>query len=296
MSTKVQLLALLQLEGLGTEQVRQWIQTFGSLSAVFEARPEALIEAGVPERAAHLIASADEESLWDLEMQLMDYEAERGVRFIPFDEPEYPPNLRKLDDPPLFLWCRGEILPRDQRAAAMVGARQASWRGEQNAERIAATLAAQGVTVVSGLAHGIDTAAHQGALQAGGRTIAVLGSGIEVIVPEENQELADRIARQGAVVSALPRPNAYPSRHHLLARNAIVTGLSQAVIVVEAEPESGSVDAGWKALEQGRPLLVVAPEQGIPAGNRQLIEAGGLPVRHMGDLLEILEEAMSTEE
>jgi DNA processing protein len=289
MSTKAQLLALLQLEGLGTEQVRQWIQAFGGLSAIFEAEPEALIEAGVQERMARLIASADEESLWSLDMQLMDYEAERGVRFIPFDEPEYPSNLLELDDPPLFLWCRGEILPQDQRAVAVVGSRQASWRGERNAERIAVTLAGQEVTVVSGLAHGIDTAAHRGALQAGGRTIAVLGSGIEMIVPEENQELADRIAQQGAVLSALPRPNAYPSRQNFFARNGIVSGLSRAVIVVEAEPDSGSVDAGLKALEQGRTLLVVVPEGWMPEGNRQLLEVGGVPVASIGEVMEHLE-------
>jgi len=272
------------------------IQAFGDLSAVFDAGPEALIEAGVQERIARIIASADEESLWALDMQLMDYEAERGVRFISFDEPGYPPSLLELDDPPLFLWCRGEILPQDRRAVAVVGSRQASWRGERNAERIAAALADQGVTVVSGLARGIDTAAHRGALRAGGRTIAVLGSGIEVIVPEENRELADRIAQQGAVLSALLHPNAYPSRQNFFARNSVVSGLSRAVIVVEAEPDSGSVDTGLKALGQGRRLLVVVPERGMPAGNRQLLEVGGLPVRSMEEVLEALEEVVLTEE
>lgn len=295
MSTKAQLLALLQLEGLGPGRVRQLIQAFGDLSAVFDAGPEALIEAGVQERIARIIASADEESLWALDMQLMDYEAERGVRFISFDEPGYPPSLLELDDPPLFLWCRGEILPQDRRAVAVVGSRQASWRGERNAERIAAALADQGVTVVSGLARGIDTAAHRGALRAGGRTIAVLGSGIEVIVPEENRELADRIAQQGAVLSALLHPNAYPSRQNFFARNSVVSGLSRAVIVVEAEPDSGSVDTGLKALGQGRRLLVVVPERGMPAGNRQLLEVGGLPVRSMEEVLEALEEVVLTE-
>lgn len=296
MSAKTQLLALLQIESLGVERVRQLIQTFGSPSAIFEADAEALMEAGVEEKIARTIATADEDSLWALDIQLMDYEAERGVRFVPLGEPGYPPNLLELDDPPLFLWCRGEILPQDQQAVAVVGARKASWRGERNAERIAMTLAAEGWTVISGLALGVDTAAHRGALQAGGRTIAVLGSGIEMIVPQENRGLADRIAQQGAVVSALLHPNAFPSRQHFFARNGIVSGLSRAVIVVEAEPKSGSVDAGLKALQQGRALLVVVPERGMPAGNRQLLEIGGTPVRSMGEVLEVLEEAILAEE
>ncbi|MFQ6014874.1 MAG: DNA-processing protein DprA [Anaerolineae bacterium] len=290
MSAKAQLLALLQLEGLGTEWVRQLIQTFGSPSAIFAADAESLMEAGVEEKIAQAIAMADEEAIWSLEIQLMDYEDQSGVRFVPIGAPEYPPNLLEIEAAPLFLWCQGEILPQDQRAVAVVGARRASMRGTSNAQRIAMSLAAQEVTVVSGLALGVDTAAHQGALDAGGRTIAVLGSGIEMIVPEENRGLATRIARQGAIVSELLRTDAFPSRQHFFDRNRIITGLSKVVIVVEAEADSGSVDTGLKALEQGRELLVVVPEQGLPPGNEQLLGMGGVPVSSVNEIFEALGE------
>lgn len=290
MSAKAQLLALLQLEGLGTEWVRQLIQTFGSPSAIFAADAESLMEAGVEEKIAQAIAMADEEAIWSLEIQLMDYEDQSGVRFVPIGAPEYPPNLLEIEAAPLFLWCQGEILPQDQRAVAVVGARRASMRGTSNAQRIAMSLAAQEVTVVSGLALGVDTAAHQGALDAGGRTIAVLGSGIEMIVPEENRGLATRIARQGAIVSELLRTDAFPSRQHFFDRNRIITGLSKVVIVVEAEADSGSVDTGLKALEQGRELLVVVPEQGLPPGNEQLLGMGGVSVSSVNEIFEALGE------
>jgi len=208
----------------------------------------------------------------------------------PSDE-RYPVGLRWIHDPPRALYVRGTLVEEDRPALAIVGSRKASAYGRAVAERIAGELARDGVTVVSGLAVGIDEAAHRGALRAGGRTIAVLGSGIDRIYPPQNRRLADEIAERGAVVSELP-PGTPPLAHHFPRRNRLVSGLSLGVVVVEANEKSGSLITARLALEQGREVCAVPGEVGLDRtkGVHALIRRGAKLVETGAD---VIEEVMS---
>jgi DNA processing protein len=179
-----------------------------------------------------------------------------GHRRIERGDEEFPRHLSVVPTAPSCLFVRGAFLPADALAVAVVGSRRATPYGVDVAERLARDLAARGVTIVSGLARGVDSAAHRGALAAGGRTIAVLGSGVDVIYPPENRRLATAIEEAGAVVSELP-PGTPPLPHHFPARNRIIAGLALGVVVVEAAERSGSLTtAGWAA-ELSREVMAV---------------------------------------
>ncbi len=198
----------------------------------------------------------------------------------------WPENLRGLPRMPAVLFIRGEILPEDARAVAMVGSRLPSPHGLRQSERFAASLARAGVTVVSGLARGIDAAAHRGALSAGGRTIAVLGTGLGRIYPREHFGLAEEIARAGALVSELPW-EAPPRQHHFPHRNRILSGLSLGVLVVEAGEKSGSlITAGWAA-DQGKDVMALPGRIDLPEarGGLRLIQDGAHLVIDPEDIL-----------
>lgn len=209
----------------------------------------ALEYSGVPAQAiaAELRASG---------RQALDLAAATGCVPIPWGDPRYPPLLASIHDPPVVLWARGRLDVLSGPAVAIVGSRAASPSGLEAATGLAADLAARGAIVVSGLARGIDSAAHEGALQAGGVTIAVLGSGTDVIYPPEHRALADRVTGSGAVVSELP-PGTQPRPLHFPARNRIISGLSLAVVVIEAAERSGSLITAEFAIEQGREVLAV---------------------------------------
>jgi len=209
----------------------------------------------------------------------VDRELER-VRTLRVDllclgESRYPIGLRFIHDPPPVLYVRGSLTPRDVEAIAVVGSRAASAYGLATAERLGRELASVGVTVVSGLAIGVDAAAHRGALAAGGRSIAVLGSGIDRIYPWRHRRLADEVAEAGALVSELPI-GAAPEAHHFPRRNRIVSGLSLGTVVVEAGERSGSLITARLALEQGREVLAVPGEAGLDRtrGTHALIRRG----------------------
>lgn len=200
----------------------------------------------------------------------------------------YPANLAGLPDAPARLFVRGTLEPSDARAVAVVGTRRASAAGLALARRLAAGLAGAGVTVVSGLARGIDASAHRGALDAGGRTIAVLGSGLMHVYPPEHAGLAHEVARSGAVVSQWP-PWAPPSKEQLRRRNAVSSGLALATVIVEAPARSGARMQGRLAREQGRALLLADPLVTAEAWARALLEAGeAVAVRNAGDVLRAL--------
>src|SRR5947208_5480955 len=172
------------------------------------------------------------------------------------DEISYPANLREIPLPPERLWVRGRLEADDTLAIAIVGAREATQYGIGCAERLAADLAARGITIISGLARGIDSAAHRGALRAGGRTIAVLGSGVDVIYPPENRRLALEVAEGGAVVAQFA-PGTPPLAGYFPVRNRVIAGLSLGVVVVEAAEKSGSLITAGLAGELGREVMVV---------------------------------------
>ena len=211
----------------------------------------------------------------------------RGIRAVPCTAPAYPPRILALRDPPPLLLVRGNIDDLRRPGVAIVGARAATRYGRGVAEELAGELARAGIVVVSGLARGIDGAAHTAALAGGGRTVAVIGSGLDVVYPPEHRALADRIGRAGAVVSELPlgRPPAAP---HFPLRNRLISGLVLAVVVVEARSRSGSLITARHALNQGREVLVVPGPIDSPhaQGSNALLRDGARPVLEPIDVLE----------
>jgi DNA processing protein len=217
-----------------------------------------------------------------------------GVSIVTWEDEGYPPSLRYLPDPPAFLYVRGDLQPRDVDAVAVVGSRRGTPYGLRVAERIASELAGAGITVVSGLARGIDTAAHRGALSGGGRTIGVLGSGIDIVYPSENRRLFDQVSGAGAVVTEFPF-GAGPLPRHFPVRNRIIAGLASVVVVVEATRDSGSLITAMLAAE-----TLALPVSAVPGpitsptseGCNDLIFDGATPVRGVEDILGILPAAV----
>src|SRR5712692_557337 len=214
--------------------------------------------------------------------------SETGIaaRCITRDEASYPVNLREIPMPPERLWMRGRVETDDALAIAIVGAREATPYGLGCAERLAADLAVRGFTVVSGLARGIDSAAHRGALEAGGRTIAVLGSGVDVIYPPENRRLASDIAARGAIVSQFP-PGTPPLAGYFPARNRVIAGLSLGVVVVEAAEKSGALITAGLAGDLGREVMAVpGPLTSLMSrGAHRLIQDGAALVQGWEDVV-----------
>ena len=212
--------------------------------------------------------------------------AAREVRLVQREDADFPRLLQEIPAPPEHLHVRGRLLDEDALAVAVVGSRQATPYGIEVAERLAFDLAARGVTVVSGLARGIDSAAHRGALEAGGRTIAVLGSGLEAIYPPENRRLAARIAAQGAVVSQFA-PGARALPQHFPERNRVIAGLSLGVVVVEAAEKSGSLITARHALDLGREVMAVPGRVTSPTsrGAHRLLKDGAAPVEGWEDVV-----------
>ncbi len=209
-----------------------------------------------------------------------------GARCIALEDAEYPAQLRGIPQPPATLWARGTLATEDALAVAIVGSRHATPYGLEMAEGLAADLAAHGVTVVSGLARGIDSAAHRGALSAGGRTIAVFGSGVDVIYPPENRRLAASIVEHGALLSQF-EPGTAPLPQHFPQRNRVIAGLSLGVVVVEAAERSGSLITAGFAGELGREVMAVpgraTSEQS--AGAHRLIQDGAALVTGWRDVV-----------
>jgi DNA processing protein len=214
-----------------------------------------------------------------------------GLSVLTLLDPDYPEPLRKISDPPAVLFYRGSLHERDQPSVAIVGTRRASAYGRTVAEKLARELAQAGVTVVSGLAKGVDTIAHRAAVDAGGRTLAVLGNGMDQIYPPENTGLARRIveADLGAVISEFA-PGVPPDAVNFPRRNRIIAGLSAATVIVEAGQKSGALITADFALEQGRDVLAVPGSilSAMSAGSNDLIKQGATPVTCVEDILEAI--------
>lgn len=284
--SKVHWLALSTIPGIGGATARRLVERFGSLEAAWDASDEELRQ--VPRITPEVVACLRAISLDALEVELAAL-AEEGLDVVMWDDPGYPANLRHLGDAPPLLFVRGNLRPTDVQAVAIVGTRQPTPQGAAFAEKLAHGLAERGLTIVSGLALGIDTAAHRGALQAaGGRTLAVLGSGLRAIHPRENISLADAITHQGALLSEL-HPDAPPRGPNLMARDRIMSGLSRAVVVVEAGEKSGSLDTAAKARRQGRLLLAVP---GSP-GTQALLAMGAEPLDPQAADLDVLSQRIN---
>ncbi|HEX8960185.1 MAG TPA: DNA-processing protein DprA [Geobacteraceae bacterium] len=211
-----------------------------------------------------------------------------GVRVVTFLSGEYPKILLEIADPPPYLYVRGE-LKSSETAVAMVGSRRASTYGILTTTRLATELAGHGVAVVSGMARGVDTAAHRGALQAGGRTIGVLGCGLDVVYPPENRRLFEEMTEKGALVSEFPL-GTLPLAENFPRRNRIISGMARGVLVVEAMENSGSLITAQFALEQGRDVFAIPGNinSGVSRGTNRLIKQGAKLVECVDDILEEL--------
>lgn len=285
LSERMAWLALSWGAELGPAGFARVVKVFGSALEALQAEPADLVHGEArlkPEQAAMIPflrgnLESFEDDLRDLALH------EVTVHFSP--DPAYPRPLRELPHPPPVVCVAGEMIPLDDLAVAVVGTRTPTGTGADLAGNIARALAGQDFTVVSGLARGIDTAAHQGALTAHGRTIAVLGSGILNVQPEENVPLAAQIRAQGAVLSELP-PRAQPTVPNLMARNRLTSILSRAVIVVECRLTGGSLATAENARHQGREVYAVNWTDGREehAGNRRLLQEGALPLQGPQDI------------
>lgn len=244
---------------------------FGLPEAVFDGSVDELC--AIP-RLTSIIADAVRETDLDaINAELTALEQE-GITVHTFDEITYPSNLKSIPTPPPILFELGEFSNADAKAIAIIGTRKPSINGVNTARKLASGFAQRGFTIVSGLALGIDTTAHRSALEARGRTIAVLGSGIKIIHPRQNQNLAEQIRHSGAIFSEL-KPNAPPKAGTLMSRDRIISGLTLAVIVVEASDRSGSMNTAKQARKQGRRLFTVDNEF---TGNQQLIAEGACSI------------------
>ena len=208
---------------------------------------------------------------------------------LAWSDSRYPAWLRVVPDPPPVIWARGDLSVLEQPSVAIVGSRAASQYARTVARSLAAGLTRAGIVVTSGLARGVDGAAHAGCLDAGGRTIAVVGTGVDVVYPAEHAELAERIANAGLLVSEL-EPGAPPNAWHFPRRNRIISGLSRAVVVVEASEKSGSLITARLALEQGREVMAVPGSvlYGRNRGAHALIKDGAMPIEEASDILDAL--------
>jgi len=215
---------------------------------------------------------------------------ERGIKVVSLLDRDYPANLRQISDAPPVLYYKGSLLPQDDLAIAVVGARYATVYGRQVTEGLVLELVNAGLTIISGLARGIDSIAHRAAIDAGGRTIAVLGSGVDLIYPPENKSLAEKIVQNGAVVSEFPL--GFPSvPSNFPARNRIISGLSLGVLVTEAAVDSGSLITAGCAAEQGREVFAVPGpvNSKMSVGCNNLIKEGVHPATEAADILQVLD-------
>jgi len=265
-------LILNRVPGAGAVTLRRLASRFGSPEQALDAPPEELMAIGG-------LSAAQAEGLHSLAAHPAPIEhlaarlEQGGARFLTLDGPDYPANLRDWRDAPPLLYVRGTLLPSDDVAVAVIGTRTPSRTGAACAHDIAQAVATRGVTAVSGLALGVDAAAHRGALEAG-RTIAVLGSGIDRVTPQRHRALAEEIVRTGAVIAEVP-PGTAAGRETLLARNRIQAGLAKAVIVAQCRNRGGSYTTARRALAAGRPVFAVAwDEPDFATGVKRLAGMG----------------------
>jgi DNA processing protein len=281
------------VKGIGPAKVRRLIDHFGDLAAAWEAGPDELSAAGLDRRALDNLLAV--RAGVDLDRVLHRLE-QMGARALTWDSPDYPRNLLSIAQPPPVLYVKGTLTPADEWAVAMVGTRRASAYGREVTRELGAALAASGVTVVSGLARGIDVIAHQAALDAGGRTIAVLGSGLDHIYPPEHRALAEAITKSGALVSDYAL-GTQPESGNFPPRNRIISGLSKGVVIVEAGEGSGALITAEFAADQGRDVFAVPGSilQRSCRGTNRLIRDGAKPVLDAADILEELNLALVVE-
>ena len=276
--------ALNLIEGVGPVRVRQLLEFFGDARAILKASQSQLLQVrGIGADTAEAISNWEKSA--DLAGELKRI-ADFGCRVVIQSDEEYPASLREIYDPPVVLYLKGALTAKDKNAVAMVGSRQTTHYGIETARKLAYQLAYVGVTVVSGGARGIDTAAHQGALAAKGRTVCVLGTGINTVFPPENKDLFDRIAENGAVMTQYPF-NRNGDKQSFAIRNRIVAGMTLGTVVVEADLHSGALITANFATEYGRQVFAVPGRIDSPRskGCHDLIKKGAKLCEGAEDIL-----------
>jgi DNA processing protein len=278
-------LAISRVPHIGPARIERLVQTFGSLSAAWSAPAEEL-RVTLESRALNELLAARSRVDPAGELERL---GRLGIRAVHPGHSSYPRLLAEISGRPSLLYMRGALTPADEMSVAIVGTRRATPYGRQAAERIAAELAAAGITVVSGMARGVDAAAHRAALEAGGRTIAVLGSGPDVIYPAEHRRLAEQILESGAILSEFP-PGAKPDAQNFPARNRIVSGMTLGTLIVEAPARSGALITASFAADQGREVFVLPGSIFAESaeGTNALLRDGARLVRNGTDILEDL--------
>jgi len=274
------------IPGIGRVKLAQLEKYFGNLENAWKAAPADLKHAGLDRHSIHAITSWRPDLSLDAEMEKL---GRYGVKVFTCHDPDYPSRLKEIYDYPPVLYVRGSLLPEDEWCLAVVGTRRATAYGRQVTEEIVADLAQSKITIVSGLAKGIDSIAHRSALDVGGRNIAVFGCGLDIVYPSENAELARRIIKQGALISEYPL-GTKPKAENFPRRNRIMSGLSLGVLIIEAGESSGAMITAHLALEQNREVFAIPGSILSPAskGTNHLIQEGAKLVRDYTDILEEL--------
>ncbi len=283
-------IGLSSIPGVGRTTFRKLVERFGSPMAALSASRRVLGEIdGLSEKTIDGIVSRSWRKPAEAEFRRAHT---TGVAIITADSEYFPANLKRAPDAPLYLYVKGSFASADEKAVAIVGTRRPTHYGLAMALRIAGELASAGFTIVSGLARGIDTQAHKGALAAKGRTVAVLGSGIDVPYPRENKGLMEAICRSGATITENPF-GTQPEAGYFPARNRIISGLSLGTVIIEASADSGSLITAKYALDQGRRLFAVPGNVSsvVSKGTNSLIKQGAALAENAGDILKGLGEA-----
>ena len=274
------------VKGIGSVRLKLLLDHFGSIEAAWNASAQALYETGLGSKIVENLLQVRADVSLD---QVWARIETNGITVLTWEDDSYPKRLSEIDQPPPVLFIRGSLLPEDDWAIAIVGTRRITAYGRQVTEEISSFLARNGLTVISGLARGVDAVAHKAALDAGGRTLAILGCGVDRIYPPENRKLAETIIKNGALISdyAMGTP---PDSMNFPPRNRIISGFAQAVIVVEAGNRSGALITASFAADQGREVFAVPGNINAPQsiGTNRLIQQGAHPLVNPEEVLEIL--------
>src|SRR5215831_5433530 len=278
-------IALSLVAGVGRRTAAVMIERFGGPRACFEATPAELERQGVKRDCIEALGSGDQQQRAEAELEGL---GKLGGSVITFSDPRYPKLLREIYDPPIVLYSLGDLSRAARRpAVAIVGSRRCSTYGKSASEMLSRELARRGVTIISGLARGIDAAAHRGALDGGGTTIAVMGTGLDAVYPKENRKLAEHIALRGALVTEFPL-NTPPLSQNFPFRNRVISGIALGVMIVEGAERSGSLITARMAYEQGREVFAVPGNitSSKSFGPNYLIKDGAKLVQTWQDVVE----------
>ncbi len=284
------LIALSHIKGIGPVRLRLLKSHFSDFAEAWNAHPSELLAAGLDQKSIFAIVEARKATQPVDELERF---AAMSIDVLTWDDAAYPSLLRQITDPPPVLYIKGRLTDADAWAVSLVGTRRASIYGREVAEMLAGELARNHITIVSGMARGIDAYAHQAAIKAGGRTLAVLGCGVDIVYPPEHRKLAQDIIEHGAIVSDYP-PGTEPEAMNFPPRNRIISGLSMGVVVVEADERSGALITSDFALEQGREVFAVPGNilNHSSRGTNKLIQQGAKLVMNTASILEELNLSM----